>query len=38
MKKEQINCFINTNEEWNEMSWDDIHVMAEQAAGTEGRN
>ena len=28
----------NTNEEWKEMSWDDIHVMAEQAAGTEGRN
>ena len=27
----------STNEDWHEMTWDDIHSMAEQAAQVEGR-
>lgn len=27
----------STNEEWHEMSWDDIHAMANTAAEAEGR-
>lgn len=28
----------NSNQDWHELGWEDIHAMAEQAAEAEGRN